>query len=990
MDANGTRYHLLLGTADWMRCDNAPALAAAAWARLDDAASPAQWDVDRQELRLRARPLTFASAPRDDAPDIGLRRGAAGDAFGNWYAIDSSRKRVQVWSDGSAPEDFWPPADAAAEDSSEAFGDTEPATAGRTPLLAGLAVTTAHYLVVGTLEPAGLLVFDLYGGGAPQQLLWPGNVEFVPYDLAAGPGGVTWLLDRQNHRCWMLDRSFAIATPGRSMPAVAPVPGTFGDTEAGGLPGGPVRPPLDAGAALTLQALDAVAIDVLPDGTLLVLDRDADPAAPCAGLWLYQQGQARRWAHAADDLKPNLLRLRGSEAGADPAWPALRAHDCVLVPDADPTLAALYIADTTGNQAWAFRLEAPAGDGPCTLALRPEYLPLRRFGGKGLAAGAGGARYDFADAWVPLVEQQRPRFEAAACVRTPVFDSREPACTWHRVFIDAGLPAETQLRIYSRASDEAGQLERQPWLPQPLPYCRRDGSELPFAPSPWGTPRADAALQGQGTWELLLQATQGRHLQLALELSGNQRATPRLRALRAYAPRFSYLARYLPAVYREDSRSADFVERLLANFEGLFTGIEDRIAAVGLLLDWRTAPPDALPWLAGWLGAALDPAWDTERRRLFIRHARLLFRYRGTTHGLKLALALALEDAPDATLFDEPERVRSRGFGVRVVENYYARRLPDVLLGDPSQLEAAEGRIEGGPWQPADGRELLNQRYARHMAGGTTPVPALQLPLLPPAEGAERWALFTETVLGFTPGAAQPERLAWQAFLEAEYDDIDELNAVWRSTHDAFDQVPQFTDWPEGQAQRDAWSRHMRQARPARTPLERLQWQAFLRQRHGAVSALNAAHGSRWPAYDLVPLPELLPPDGPALLDWFQFEAGVLAIKAAAHRFRVLLPMPVGSAYSVDEPARRLALAQRVVEVAKPAHTCFELRMYWAMFRVGEARLGLDTRVDTNMREQLIPPLVLGRHFVGEALVGPRFADRARQRWLPGAQRLRA
>ena len=62
----------------------------------------------------------------------------------------------------------------------------------------------------------------------------------------------------------------------------------------------------------------------------------------------------------------------------------------------------------------------------------------------------------------------------------------------------------------------------------------------------------------------------------------------------------------------------------------------------------------------------------------------------------------------------------------------------------------------------------------------------------------------------------------------------------------------------------------------------------------------------------------------------------------------------------------RLALARRVVELEKPAHTIFDVGFYWALFRVGEARLGFDTLIDLGSRAlNLLPELVIGRHFVG-------------------------
>ena len=104
--------------------------------------------------------------------------------------------------------------------------------------------------------------------------------------------------------------------------------------------------------------------------------------------------------------------------------------------------------------------------------------------------------------------------------------------------------------------------------------------------------------------------------------------------------------------------------------------------------------------------------------------------------------------------------------------------------------------------------------------------------------------------------------------------------------------------------------------------------------------------------------------------DWVQFEKQLLAMARTAHRFSVLLPV-----YAVTEDPyemdRQLRLARRIVELEKPVHTVFDVRFYWALNRVGEARLGLDTLLDVGSRApQLIPDTVLGRAYVGASFVG--------------------
>src|SRR6185369_4443029 len=149
--------------------------------------------------------------------------------------------------------------------------------------------------------------------------------------------------------------------------------------------------------------------------------------------------------------------------------------------------------------------------------------------------------------------------------------------------------------------------------------------------------------------------------------------TPHLRALRLWYPRFSYVERFLPGVYREEPVSASFLERFLANFEGLNTAIEDRIATAETLFDPRTAPAEMLDWLASWYEVALDPVWDERRRRLFIANASAFFGWRGTIRGLLLALKLALDTTITAADFvlDGPDCACPGT--IRIVEAYRSR-----------------------------------------------------------------------------------------------------------------------------------------------------------------------------------------------------------------------------------------------------------------------------------------------------------------------------
>src|SRR5690606_6157843 len=127
----------------------------------------------------------------------------------------------------------------------------------------------------------------------------------------------------------------------------------------------------------------------------------------------------------------------------------------------------------------------------------------------------------------------------------------------------------------------------------------------------------------------------------------------------------------------------------LANVEGMWTTLEDRIAQAQFLFDARTAPAEYLEWLGGWIGLWVDPAWDAARKRLLVRYASQLYRERGTVAGLIRAIRLATDPRPSDAIFTEPvDACGAAGAGrVRIVEHFLTRRSPGVVFGDPTQVE---------------------------------------------------------------------------------------------------------------------------------------------------------------------------------------------------------------------------------------------------------------------------------------------------------------
>ena len=936
MDVNGVRFHLLLGFDEWAVCSDGTrpiavrpengVLALRDTGDLD-------WDSNRHELTLK-RELSLLPPPSVAAAPLGPanRRGAGRDRFGNWYWIDDTGRSIRVNSDdasGSAP--FWPTADATAPPT-PGHRTFQPVAAEtpRAPLaFSGLAVTDDHYLIVGVLDPPGLLVFDLYSGGPPVEMSWPSSVPFAPFDMAPIPGGGLWILDRDNRRYWGLDRGLR---PRNDTPDVnLPIAGDFQPTDPAAAPAKPITFP--NGVALNFPATsDPLAIEALPDCSVLILEQPANGAFPI--VHRFKNGKEPGASASSQGI---IDVIEGKPAGF-----RFTAQDFAFVPNTDPNAIAtdpighLYFVSTAGNQSFKFAVFLKGT--VLTLTADPAYLPMQFYAGRGLVAAAGTPYYDFTDQWVPLVEQPRPRFAGSAVIETPAsvepfsndlargpLDGRDPGCIWHRLMLDASIPPGTSVRVHTRAADDPGSLHLAPWQPEPTPYRRGDGSELPFDHS--------TSSGRYGTYELLFQQARGRFLQIKLELKGDGRSSPKLRALRAYYPRFSYLERYLPALYREDAESASFLDRFLANVEGLFTAIEDKIAAVQILLDVRSAAPDALEWLIGWFGVAADPSWDDSRRRLFLRNAMRFFAYRGTARGLQMALHLAMDRCVDDSVFADPAAAPIQATSVRIMETFRTRKTPAVLLGDPTDLNVSRPVSSGTHWQPTDGGTVVNAAYNSALNASSAPgQPVLRtmfrgsLPLTQPsgAIASTAWTHVVTQFFGFIPAAKAADLGSWQDFLARRYRSISALSVAYQ--------------------------------RPA-------------------------DQGST--GFDTVPYPLVLPADGAPLNDWFQFESLVLPIRRAAHRFTVLLPTT--TLMSIAEMQGRIDLAKRVVGLEKPAHTVFDVRFYWAMFRVDAVRLGIDTLLDVGSRSvNLYRSMVLGESEVAAAFLHARLPQDAFNRTIVG------
>ncbi|MDV3456330.1 phage tail protein [Sphingomonas sp. HF-S4] len=857
MNADGQRFHLLLGEADWARgrVDDTTTLAEV-WEMPvgDQPATAPGWDEERVELTLAPLrdPLAFTPGEVPLSPEV--RRAAAADRFGNvyWIGDDATQLFVRSRGDGSTTR-FWPDT-RAQRPAPRLFVPHDDRVPVAVPYRA-LAATGDGWLIAAS--DIGLDSFDLVAGGPPLHFDWPAEDAPSVTDLEPRCESGLWLLDGPARRLFELDARASLVGAGLGEEVPELFQPVSGEARA--------RAPAVAAEGHDLTALDPaidpIAIAALPSGAVAILSRTPSAlylwtgeAAPQAGLPL---------DFVPHDMVAGNVLLRGSES-------VLR----------------VLVSDATGNQLRAFRFETE--DGP-KLRETSESFPLRRHGGRALVSIEGNASYDSGDIpnWPQVVEKPRQQFRVRADFRSPVFDSGMPSAVWDRLRLDGCVPPGTRILVEARASDEADGLGA--WVPQPSPILSRSGSEL-AAHSANALVATDPLAQ-HGTFELLFQRIEGRFLEVRLSLTSDGDSSPRLRALRASWPRVSWAERYLPALYREDPEPADFLERFLANMQGTTSVIEARMISAQALFDTRTAPVEALGWLAEWFDVALDPSWGEQRRRLFIAHAIRFFGWRGTMRGLESALALAFVQPLEGTLFSD-EDCRCEG-AIRIVESYRTRTLGRIGAGDTSS-------VVDPPTHDAGLTERENWKafqQARAVTGLMATLPRLSVP---PAHAAN-----------------------WAAFLKLQ-------------SHN------------------------------------RTLWQRFLAGRYRRLALLNQAHGSAWKRFGEVSLADTSLATLQARADWQEFEKELLPIDRTAHRFSVLLPVSATDATDAETLARREALARRIIALEKPAHTIFDIRFYFAMNRIGEARLGYDTAIGAGSRApELLPGAILGKAYIGESFIGP-------------------
>jgi streptogramin lyase len=247
---------------------------------------------------------------------------------------------------------------------------------------------------------------------------------------------------------------------------------------------------------------------------------------------------------------------------------------------------------------------------------------------------------------------------------TTVIDSDLEKCQWHRILMDAVLPAKDSRNTTNLG---AGSVEIESLT------AERDDIDVDAPETNWQR----CVLTGDDSPDCLVQSGPGRFLWLRVTLRSNGIASPLIKSMKVFFPRVSYL-QYLPAVYQEDTDSRIFLDRFLSIFQTEFDNFDREIDNVWQLFDPASVSEKHFDWLASWLGLFIQPdslidqrcrfecvteqpcqpppecppdtadpsgdnssplmEWTIERKRELLRKAFDSYRMRGTVKGLQTAI----------------------------------------------------------------------------------------------------------------------------------------------------------------------------------------------------------------------------------------------------------------------------------------------------------------------------------------------------------------
>ena len=175
---------------------------------------------------------------------------------------------------------------------------------------------------------------------------------------------------------------------------------------------------------------------------------------------------------------------------------------------------------------------------------------------------------------------------------TPMFDTGEEACTYHRLTVDGDFDG-AKLEVIVMATDLTNaELDGETRLLKH--YLGNDNTP---APQKAEVLRHLPHVRAVNQRDILLYDLKGRYVWVYVALHHADQTECRLSGLRLTLPKISF-TEYFPEIYWGN----DFFDRYIAVFQSMFLDLERRVDEIPRLLDYRVTPDPNVEVLAGWLG----------------------------------------------------------------------------------------------------------------------------------------------------------------------------------------------------------------------------------------------------------------------------------------------------------------------------------------------------------------------------------------------------
>lgn len=317
------------------------------------------------------------------------------------------------------------------------------------------------------------------------------------------------------------------------------------------------------------------------------------------------------------------------------------------------------------------------------------HLQARHYDGRGITRDPTGRVAYWSHKGIMFAAPARINFVNEGRLVGFRLDNGQIQRRWGRIYIDACLPAGTQLKVGFVVADELSQAPsiiaqppqnvaefelHRPDLSPPLPtqtmlntvnveqafHRRSQNRELPwsFTDEPWRT------------YEAPVNAPPGRYLWLVIELYGKSHASPKIKQVRVEYPAIDLL-RHLPRIFSQQGSASDFLYRYLSLLHSNFDELDKRASKRQMLLDPMATPSAVLPWLSSLLGMQLDQRWSEAATRQILQQAMWLYQFRGTVTGIKSFIEIYLQRE------------------IHLIEHFKVRGLGGVFVGQNEDLASS-------------------------------------------------------------------------------------------------------------------------------------------------------------------------------------------------------------------------------------------------------------------------------------------------------------